>query len=329
MAAPDFAFDGVVRITRLGTAYLVFTLFLGLAALNTGNNSLYIAQSLVLGSLILSGILSWRGLRSIRVEFLSSDTVWAGIAARGELRVTNRSRWISPRDVILVSPQFESPVLIDELTRGRERIVPASLLFQHRGRTRLESVELYSRYPLGLFLKRWILPLDGDLVVLPRLLSPAEASSVAPDSSGTSSSRDRVGFSGDLYGFREYKPGDSLRQVNWKKSARIGRWILRMPQAEGDALLHVVVDPWLPAPGLRDRLENEISRAATAIHYAPGPVDLHLPGRTLRAGGRDRLALLQALALLEVSHERHQILAPRGARIFGLSGRGEHDAAVA
>lgn len=329
MSKPAFAFDGVVRITRLGFYWLAFTLFLGLAAANTGNNSLYISLALVLGSLLLSGILSWRGLRNVHVEFVSSDVAWAGAPVRGELRVTNSSNWISPRDVLILSPQFDSPVLIDEVKKRSDNIVPATLLFERRGHVMLQSVELYCRYPFGLFLKRRIVPLEGELIVLPRLLSQSEIPPVTPRLTGAATPYDRMGYGSDVFGFREYLPGDSLRMVNWKKSARIGRWILRLPQSEGEGTLHVAVDPYLPSSSARDALEEAISRAATLIHFAAGRVVLHLPGETLRSSGRDRIGLLQALALLEISHERRQILAPRDARIFGVAAGGRDDAAVA
>ncbi|HEY5611874.1 MAG TPA: hypothetical protein VIL97_11765, partial [Thermoanaerobaculia bacterium] len=75
-----FEYDGVVRFTRIGAGYLVFTFVVGFAALNTGNNSLYIALSFMLGALILSGIASKGGLESIAVELVSLDEAWAGRA---------------------------------------------------------------------------------------------------------------------------------------------------------------------------------------------------------------------------------------------------------
>ena len=329
MQRPGFAFEGVVRITRIGIAYLIFTFFLGLAALNTGNNSLYIAGSLMLATLLVSGLLSWRALRRIDIAFESTDTAWAGAPVRGELRVTNASRWISPRDVVLVSSQLERPVLIDEVRKRSSRVVPISFLFTSRGRTHFENVDLYCRYPFGLFLKKWSRPLEGDVIVLPRLLDGEDDGSMPPENRGLTDFNARADTGSDLYGFREYSPGDSLRQVNWKKSARIGRWILRQPQAERDVRLHVAVDPWLPSSRDRDLLETEISRAATLIHSTPGSVTLHLPGRSIQSRRMGKISLLEALALLETSPERRQLLVPHGTRVFGVEREVRRGPAVA
>ena len=47
--SPSFAFDGVVRLTKVGTSYVLFTIVIGFAALNTGNNALYIGLTFLLG----------------------------------------------------------------------------------------------------------------------------------------------------------------------------------------------------------------------------------------------------------------------------------------
>src|SRR6266550_1382318 len=97
----DWQFNGVVRLTRHGTGFLAFTLVIGFAAINTGNNALYIGLSFMLGALLLSGIASKGGLKHLRVDFDSIEEAWAGRPAHGRLRVTNRSRIWNMRDVIV------------------------------------------------------------------------------------------------------------------------------------------------------------------------------------------------------------------------------------
>ena len=65
---------------------------LAVAALNTGNNALYIAVAFMLGSLLLSGLASKGGLKKVEVEIAGIDEAWAGRAADGALRVRNGSR---------------------------------------------------------------------------------------------------------------------------------------------------------------------------------------------------------------------------------------------
>jgi uncharacterized protein (DUF58 family) len=115
-SALPFQFTGVVRLTKIGVSFIIFTVFAGFAAINTGNNALYIGLSFMLAALMLSGVASKGGLKHLRVEFASIDEAWAGRAARGRLRVANRSRIWSVRDVVGTSdelatstPPFSSP----------------------------------------------------------------------------------------------------------------------------------------------------------------------------------------------------------------------------
>src|SRR5207244_11232442 len=69
LTRPAFEFDGVVRLTKVGTAFVIFTIVIGFAAINTGNNALYIGLAFMLGGLLLSGIASKGGLTHLHVAF--------------------------------------------------------------------------------------------------------------------------------------------------------------------------------------------------------------------------------------------------------------------
>ena len=57
-----------LRPTRAGWAFFAITFGVGFAALNTGNNLLYLVLSLMLAFLVLSGVLSESALRGIEVR---------------------------------------------------------------------------------------------------------------------------------------------------------------------------------------------------------------------------------------------------------------------
>ena len=58
----------VLRPTRAGWVFFGLTFGVGFAALNTGNNLLYLVLSLMLAFLVLSGALSESALRGITVQ---------------------------------------------------------------------------------------------------------------------------------------------------------------------------------------------------------------------------------------------------------------------
>src|SRR5213596_3181440 len=116
MTTAAWQFDGVVRFTRVGTSFLIFILVIGFAALNTGNNALYIGLTFLLGCLLLSGIASKGGLKHLRVEFAAIGQPWVGRGAHGVLRLQNDSRIWNVRDVVISGSELE-PVLVPIVMR--------------------------------------------------------------------------------------------------------------------------------------------------------------------------------------------------------------------
>lgn len=323
MSRLPFEFDGVVRFTRVGGVYLVATLTVGFAALNTGNNSLYIGLAFMLAALVLSGIVSHRGLRNVHVEYVQLGETWAGRPARGWVKVATRSRFFHARDVIVTSPQLYAPVLIQEIPRRSAVTLEVEFLFHERGRTHLTHVDLYTRYPFGFFLKKRSAGLHGEAIVYPQLIDASDGR-MAEAASGEVRPVERAGHGTELHGFREYVRGDSLRQLHWKKSASLGRWVVRQNEAETGRLLTVVVDPYLSDPSKRDAFEQMLRRATTVIHDAlesEMAVVLLTPGAVISSessGGRR--AMFEHLALLEPTSSREEVFPaiPEGAAVFTL-----------
>jgi len=307
MTEPSFEFDGVVRLTRIGITFLIFTIFIGFAAINTGNNALYIALSFMLGCLLLSGIASKGGLKHLDVNFDGLQEAWAGRGAEGRLHVANRSRIWNVRDVIVVSSQLSSPIFIPIINRRAEVEVEARFLFERRGLVQLNTLDLYTRYPFGFFFKKRRVRIRGEVVVFPRLLDLSIADDRFRPVEGELHPSNRPGIGSDIHSFRDYVRGDSLRHVYWRKSASMGRWIMKQTEVEAARVVHVVVDPYKSRAASDDDFEQMISEAATFIYDALHrnlDVILSLPRATLRARASESPApVFRALALLDPSHE--------------------------
>lgn len=318
----DWQFNGVVRFTKIGTTYLATTVILAIAAVNTGNNALYLGVSLMLGSLLLSGMASKGGLKHLHVEIGGMDDVWAGRPARGTLHVRNDSRLWNVRDVILTSEALAEPVVIPVLPRKKTVDVTASFLFTKRGLAHVHTVDSYTRYPFGFFLKKRRVKISSDVVVYPRILGDDAAHDRFRPQHGDESVANRPGAGTEIHSFREYVRGDSLRHLHWKKSASLGRWIMKQTDAEAAKSVHVVVDPYKPATTTDEAFERMISEAATFLWNAVQQdfdVTLSLPRMTLRAREHEpAMQLFRALALLEPVYEPvHQML-DRNSVLFSV-----------
>ena len=321
----EFEFDGVVRFTKVGTVYLTTTVVLAISAINTGNNALYIGVALMLGSLLLSGMASKGGLTHLHAEVAGLGEVWAGRPAHGTLRVRNTSRIWNVRDVVLTSEALAEPVLVP-LVRRRETVtIEAAFLFRRRGVAHITAIDSYTRYPFGFFLKKRRLRLTSDVVVYPPLLAAGPASDRYRATAGEQTSANRPGISSEVHSFREYSRGDSLRHVHWKKSASLGRWIMKQTDAEAAKSVHVAVDPFLPRWARDDDFEEMIAAAATFIHDAAKDgfdITLSLPRATYRAReGAASSPLFRALALIEPAYEPVHQVTERQTVLFTLGGR--------
>jgi uncharacterized protein (DUF58 family) len=60
---------------------------------------------------------------------------------------------------------------------------------------------------------------------------------------------------------REHLPGDALREMHWKASARLGRWMVKERERERERRLAIPVR--VPAP--EELLETELARACGAV----------------------------------------------------------------
>ena len=311
--ASGWTFDGVVRLTRIGTTYVLFTIVIGFAALNTGNNALYIGLTFMLGCLLLSGIASKGGLKHLEVAMTEVGEAWAGKPSEATLMITNRSRIWNVRDVVITAPDLAEPLLIPLLMRKSTISVSAPFIFRKRGRVELKTVDLYTRYPFGFFLKKRRLRMGGEVIVFPRLLAESSARERFRPATGDQSTANMPGPGSEIHSFREYVRGDSMRQVYWKKSASIGRWIIKQTDLDAARTIHVMVDPFKPRGVTDDAFEEMVSAATTFVYHSLRrglDVILTLPRTTLRAREFEGAeGMFRSLALLDATHEvvRQQI----------------------
>jgi uncharacterized protein (DUF58 family) len=315
-------FDGVVRLTRIGTAFVIFTVVIGFAAINTGNNALYIGLSLMLGCLLLSGIASKGGLKHLNVQFDGVDEAWAMRPAHGRLRIRNRSHIWNVRDVIVTSEELAAPLCLPIIKRGEEIVAHAMFSFRRRGLTQLTRIDLYTRYPFGFFLKKRRPRLTGDVIVFPRLLGDDIPRDRFRPTQGELQSANRIGGGTDIHSFRDYVRGDSLRRVHWKKSASLGRWIIKQTEVETGHSVHIVVDPYLPWDVSEESFEQMISEAATFLDDALKSeleVAFSIPHVTLHSDRDGAVSMFRALALLEATREPVAQTVDRDSVIFTVA----------
>lgn len=82
------------EVTRAGALYVVVVLVIGIAALNTGNNLLYIIVATMLAAIAVSGLASGACLRGLELELKIPAHIFAGVEVPATLSVRNPRRWL-------------------------------------------------------------------------------------------------------------------------------------------------------------------------------------------------------------------------------------------
>lgn len=295
------------RITAEGRWFLLITLGVGIAAMNTGNNLLYLALGMNLSLVILSGLLSESSLRGLRVEVKPVTEAFAGRDAYIAVTCSAASKrfpGFSP-DVRLSLDGRHPVVRFPDVRPGREatRLVP--FRFGRRGEVPPPEGRVSTLFPFGLFEKSAPISAGLSLVVYPE---PAD--SPLPGESQDAEGPEKVpaasGRPGPwILGAREMVPSDAMRDIHWKASARLGKWMAKEREKEAGAAMDLVVPRDLPpeeferalsrACGLVLRWEREGRPYRIRIGDGPG-VGPECPGR--------RTAALSLLALAAADSAR-------------------------
>ena len=238
---------------------------LAFAAMNTGNNLLYLLASLLLGLIVVSGVLSEQSLRGVRLLPILPDELYAGRTALVAARVVNTKTWRTSYSVVLEGQGALAGQRhwIERIEAGGERLVTWETPLARRGRQRLPGARMTTRFPFGLFRKAGRVRLDDEVLVFPAVTSlpPARRRALA---AGGARAVPRRGRGHDLYNLRDYRSGDDPRLIHWRSTAKAGALMVRELQAESvrDSLIVLEVTG---ADG--DRVERGLSEAAScAVH---------------------------------------------------------------
>jgi uncharacterized protein (DUF58 family) len=256
-----FAYRIEYKLTRGGWVYIGGIFVVALAALNTGNNLLFLILSTLIASILMSGILSTLTLSGVDLavelpeRIFAGDPVFALFELRNEkqtlpsfsLRVesrpagkTKRKQTANPAAILKHAVYFPYLPRHDRVCRRVE------LIFPRRGVYRQDAFQIVTRFPFGLLQKARRVELPLEAVVYPPVQPTEEYFEILPLISGELESYAR-GRGHDLYSLRDYQMPDDARFVHWKATARSGSLKVREFAREDERRVLLVFDPFFPA----------------------------------------------------------------------------------
>jgi uncharacterized protein (DUF58 family) len=306
--------------TRAGWVFFAFTLGVGFAALNTGNNLLYLVFALMLAFLVLSGVLSESALRGIEVSRRLPRELYAGAPNGVRLELRNVLTRVGAFAIVVEDRVFGAAEANGEreartagrvftLRVGAGERVPCRYEFTPacRGPIDFAPIRISTRFPFGLFVKSRVVDLGGHALAYPALQDERpEASHREATREGETQSFGNANGS-NVSGVREVQPGDPMRRVHWKSSLRRGALFVLQQDDERDAEVDVELITRTQTAGDGQGgsgFEWRVSRAATEVVAcldAGLRVGLHTEGERFEAaaGTRQRERLLAFLAHVE------------------------------
>jgi uncharacterized protein (DUF58 family) len=289
-----------LKVTRIGRTYLVVTFGVGLGALNTGNNLLYLLLGLLLSMVVVSGVLSERCLRDLAVRRVGTDAAFAGEPFAFRWALLRRKG----HGFALTLSEADSPLAgeggVGYLPAGVEHVVRADLAAPRRGPVPLTGVRVTTTWPLGLFAKTRVFPLEGLLLVYPRrgyaCQDPGDAERGPVGDSGNPRRNDG---SGDVTGLRELAEGEDARRIHWRKSAAMGKLLRVEREREERRTWMLSVEAGLEGDALERRCE-EVAALAHRLLEEGHEVGLDTQEERLRpaAGAAQERRILRTLAWL-------------------------------
>ena len=251
-----------LRFSRAGWMFSGGSVMLGVAAIGTGNNLLFLLLGAMLGFITLSGWLSEQMIRRLEVRRRVPRAVTAGHAARIGYEVRNGKKRLPSFAVEISEEGMPGSAWVHAVEPGASASAKMEITFPTRGVKALETLTLATSFPFGLFRKERDVELAGEVVVWPRHDRPVRE----PRPSGERVRRSGETFAGasgargEYRGLRPYRSGDDPRDVHWRTTARLGQPVVREYERDRAQALWLCLD--LRAPD-GDAAEHAVEVAAS------------------------------------------------------------------
>lgn len=309
---------------------------------------LFWAFGLMVGALFVSVLLPTMMLRGLRIERIMPTHGVAGESMLLRYQLNNTKQLMPAFGVVIaetwgrgrngwrkVGPLASTPRRLKGKPLGWVVHVGPGQHIQaespcwplRRGYLHLEKIQVSSAFPFGILRRVREFDLPAQVLVYPRLVR-VDRKVLFKLSDMDPFGRERIDRGGgheEFYGLREYRPGDSLKTIDWKRTARTGQLVSREMTQPSPPKIMVALDlSDIPRGGLKvskknaeakaiekmeQHVEQAISLAASlvcdayfngyqiglavmGVPFTPFPVHHSLPHRT---------KILEALSQLDVS----------------------------
>ena len=304
-----------LKFTREGKYYLGITLGVGFAAINTGNNLLYLLLGMLLSLIVVSGVMSDLSLRRLTVTRRLPVRAQVGRAHLVEIEVYNHKKSVPSYAIEVEDLRAGQPAdkrcFFLKISPSSAQVAAYRRTPARRGRDRHTGFRIATRFPFGLFEKSREVEAEGELIIYPAV-DPVRLPIEEPGRRAGGATANGRGAGDETYALRAMREGDDPRDIYWRKSVMGDQVILRERARETRPDIELGVDTVRPraaqkqpeSEAFSQQLERRIREAASraVAHIKRGDAVVVSTTMGDRARGDKNLGadpILRFLALLD------------------------------
>ncbi len=239
-----------LKFTREGKFFVGITLGVGIAAINTANNLLYLLLGLLLALMLVSGIMSEISLRDLTVVRRLPLRAQVGRPHLVEIEVFNHKGRVPSYAIEVEDLRENQPAdkrcFFLKISPKSAQIAAYRRTPTRRGRDHHVGFRIATRFPFGLFEKSREISSEGDLVIYPAVDPVRLPPSVPGRNLGVEAVVGR-GHGEDFFGVKVLRDGEHPRDVHWRKTAAVGQLVARERAREARPDVTLTLDVFKPA----------------------------------------------------------------------------------
>ena len=281
-----------VMPARFGFAFGVLLVLMVIGGLNFNNNMTLMLGFMVSSVALLTALLAYRNLVGMTIHGIIANPVFCGEEARFRVMLRNnddRSRFAI---TVLSEEGLDCGDIVAQSTKRLE--LPQRTW--KRGWMEMDPFRVENRFPLGLF-RAWsvVIPRARCLVYPEPTVNPPPLPRTGRGDTGAP----QRGEGEHFHGLREYRPGDPLKQIAWRSSARHEKLYSRQMETPREESCEL--NWYLMGGGDTEEKLSILTAWILRAERRQIPYSLEMPGAALPAdlGEEHRNACLEILALFK------------------------------
>jgi uncharacterized protein (DUF58 family) len=291
-----------LKINPAGLYFIGFVFAVGIAAVNTGNNLLYIILGAMLSFIIASGVISNIDLKKLEIKREGIDTPFAKTPTLYRIDIKNKKRFFFSYLIHIYEKSLDgADAFIPVIKSSDSSFGVIRGVFPKRGLYNLGRIKVSTNFPFGLFSKGMNVDLNQEVLVLPKI------SEIDPDEYGLSGSVGETslahsGHGTEPWGVKEFLPGDNPKFIHWRSSAKRDDLMKKEFAKETERKVTIKLPPIgsMSDDDIEEKVEKAASLSAWFIRegYAVG---LMIPGKYINPdrGEFQLYTILRELALFD------------------------------